>query len=222
MRTMHHLDTATLLAYAAGSLDDCLSVVAACHVAMCGHCRVEVRRAEAIGGALLDTAGSSELSSGSLKQVMTIIETGDMPNSVPNEDPMLENNICRHGLPRPLARLLNHDFDQLPWKTAAPGIMRYEIERQEGGSQLHMLKIRAGQRLPDHGHGGQEMTLVLRGAYQDEIGRFSRGDVADLDVDIEHKPVVDQGEDCVCVVATEAPVRFKGIVPRLLQPFIHV
>ena len=40
---------------------------------------------------------------------------------------------------------------------------------------------------------GQEMTLILRGAYRDQIGRFAPGDVADLDEGIEHQPVIEGG-----------------------------
>jgi putative transcriptional regulator len=85
-----------------------------------------------------------------------------------------------------------------------------------------MLKVRPGHKLPDHGHDGQEMTLILRGAYRDEIGRFAPGDVADLDEHIEHQPVIEDGEDCICLIATEAPARFKGLVPRLLQPIVGI
>jgi putative transcriptional regulator len=46
--------------------------------------------------------------------------------------------------------------------------------------------------------------------------------VADLDEHIEHQPVIEDGEDCICLIATEAPARFKGLVPRLLQPIVGI
>jgi putative transcriptional regulator len=88
--------------------------------------------------------------------------------------------------------------------------------------QLKLLRIGAGRAMPEHGHGGEEITLVLQGAYRDHMGRFARGDVADLDEDIEHKPVVEQGGDCICLVATEAPTRFKSLAARLMQPFVGI
>ena len=73
--------------------------------------------------------------------------------------------------------------------------------------------------MPEHGHGGAELTLVLRGAFHDETGRYARGDVADLDETVEHQPVVtDAGGDCICLIASEKPERFHGLVARLLQP----
>ncbi len=56
MNTAFHLDDATVVAYAGGSLSNCLSVVAASHVAMCDHCRAKVRKAEAVGAALLEAS----------------------------------------------------------------------------------------------------------------------------------------------------------------------
>ncbi len=64
--------------------------------------------------------------------------------------------------------------------------------------------------------------MILSGAYNDSIGRFARGDVADLDETVEHRPVVEQDEPCVCVVATEAPTRFKSRIARILQPMVGI
>ena len=59
---------------------------------------------------------------------------------------------------------------------------------------------------------------MLRGAYQDEVGRFRIGDAADLDESIEHRPVADAAAGCICALACERPARFQGLLPRLLQP----
>ena len=84
--------------------------------------------------------------------------------------------------------------------------------------ELHLISTSAGRDLPEHGHNGAELTLVLRGAYQDETGQFRVGDAADLDESIEHRPVADPEAGCICVLAFERPARFKGLLPRLLQP----
>jgi len=41
---IHHLDDATILSYAAGTLGEALSVAAACHISMCPECRTAVRK----------------------------------------------------------------------------------------------------------------------------------------------------------------------------------
>jgi putative transcriptional regulator len=58
----------------------------------------------------------------------------------------------------------------------------------------------------------------LRGSFSDEVGRFCRGDVADLDDQIEHQPLVDSEEDCICLIATDAPLRFTTLFGKLVQP----
>jgi putative transcriptional regulator len=59
-------------------------------------------------------------------------------------------------------------------------------------------------RLPLHGHTGAELTVVLTGAFTDERGEFRRGDLQEIEK-IEHQPVGDREEGCLCLVAAEGP-----------------
>jgi predicted RNA polymerase sigma factor len=54
VKITHHLDDATLVAYAAGTLGEAHRVVVAAHAAICGECRAAIRAAERVGGMLLD------------------------------------------------------------------------------------------------------------------------------------------------------------------------
>ena len=42
--------------------------------------------------------------------------------------------------------------------------------------------IAAGRKLPTHGHGASELTLVPDGAFTDEIGEYRQGDIQDIDL----------------------------------------
>ncbi len=53
MTITHHLDDATLMSFAAGSLPAALAAVAAAHAAMCPRCRREIAALERLGGALM-------------------------------------------------------------------------------------------------------------------------------------------------------------------------
>ena len=53
MTIAHHLDDATLVALAAGTLNEAHAVIASAHIAMCPHCRATFKNAEAIGGSIL-------------------------------------------------------------------------------------------------------------------------------------------------------------------------
>ena len=66
------------------------------------------------------------------------------------------------------------------------------------------------------------MTLILQGAFSDEVDRFARGDVEFGDENLTHTPIAEVGVDCICLAATDAPLKFSGIIPRLLQPFIKI
>jgi putative transcriptional regulator len=88
----------------------------------------------------------------------------------------------------------------------------------EAGGDLRLLKIKPGRRMPDHGHRGSELTLILDGAYTDKTGTYRAGDVADLGDDLEHRPVADAMHGCICVVASEQPARYKTMLQKLIQP----
>ena len=216
MKPNHHLDDSTLLAYAAGTLDEAFSVVAAAHVAVCPACRDAVRAAEAVGGELLEAAGNIDVSEDCRSKTFAALEQAGLyrlPVAAP-----------RPALPRALAHHLPvANLDDLAWKKKAPGVAVFDVKLPSSArGQLKLLRIGAGRAMPEHGHGGEEITMVLKGAYVDHMGRFAAGDVADLDEDIEHRPVVEQDCDCICLVATERPTRFKSIAARLMQPFVGI
>lgn len=71
--------------------------------------------------------------------------------------------------------------------------------------------------MPAHGHGGEEHTLVLCGAFSDHGGHYAAGDVALADAGVTHRPKADPGEDCICLAVTDAPLRFKGPAGPILN-----
>jgi putative transcriptional regulator len=89
-------------------------------------------------------------------------------------------------------------------------------------ASARLLFIPAGAAMPDHGHNGVEMTMVLKGAFQDEDGYFARGDVEIADVDLHHTPVADIHEDCICLAVTDAPLRFNRLIPKIAQRFLRI
>ena len=64
--------------------------------------------------------------------------------------------------------------------------------------------------------------MVLRGSFTDDGQRFGVGDVETADSDLEHQPVAEPGEDCICLAVTDARLRFRGVFARLVQPFIGI
>ncbi|MBX2837130.1 MAG: ChrR family anti-sigma-E factor [Gammaproteobacteria bacterium] len=210
----HHLADDTLSAYSAGSLNQAMETLIACHLTVCPYCRSRANAADGIGGAMLHESEHLSMQSNA-NQVLTLAM------SQPKFGPKMESVEPEPGIPMPLTRLLGKPLAELDWKRMAPGIKQINLSdqpRKHGAFKL--LHLDPGVVLSQHSHTERELTYVVKGSYQDEIGRFKAGDIADLDDNNIHQPVVDTDEPCIALIATDSPVRFTGVVPRLLQPFV--
>jgi len=212
MSIQHHPDLTTLMAFSAGSLDEPYAAVIATHLAMSEGGRETLRHINTIGGALLHAEPEAELSNGALDRLLGAL--GDEKIEVVPHD-----QRDARGLPLPLQRYLPQGMDAVKWKWTGPGVATADLAwGKDGKSRLMLLRVAAGRRVPEHGHGGQELTLILSGAYRDRFGIFAAGDIADHDEEVEHQPIAEPGEDCVCLVAVDARLTFRGRLMRALQP----
>jgi putative transcriptional regulator len=218
MTISHHLDHATLVAFSAGTLSPGLSLLARAHLELCPACCKAAVAADEIGGNFMCRQEDVQVSAASRAAVMERIQTATL-HRLPVARSTSESEV-----PRVLGEVIGtDDLDSLEWKKAGPGVSMYKLPQQDGGTGfLGLLRIAPGRKMPDHGHGGSELTLILRGAYRDEIGLFSRGDIADLDESIAHTPMVSSEEDCICLTANDAPTRFRSWSARIAQRFIGI
>jgi putative transcriptional regulator len=216
MNINHHADDSTLLSYAAGALPESFSLVMAAHLEQCERCRQRLLEAEDVGGTLLGVIEAEPLAGNNMDKVWAAIESGQPePEAAPQ--PVVD------GLPSVLGRYLPGGLDGIRWRTVAPGIRQYLLKDVESGhGTARLLSIAPGTTIPHHSHGGSELTLILKGSFADEIGRFRAGDLADLDDSVHHQPVADTAEPCICLIATDERLRFTGMFSRLLQPLIGI
>ncbi len=203
MTITHHLDHATMMSFAAGSLPSALAAVAAAHVAMCERCRREIAVHERLGAELM----AEMVSAGMTRAVPS------MPAPSFNAGP--PKQVSGSEVPGPLARLVG-SLDDVRWRWIGPGLWHKPLD-PGGPGTLQLIKAAPGASVPEHSHGGGELTLVLRGALTDETGTYRAGDVADLDGSIEHHPAADTIEGCICAIANEQPTRFRGLLARVMQ-----
>lgn len=205
MTITHHLDDATLMSFAAGALPAALAAVAAAHVAMCPRCRNELAALERIGGALMANLPAAAIER---PEPMPPVPAG---GALRGATQTLEREV-----PGPVARLVPRGLDAVSWRWLGRGVWDRPLPIA-GAGKLRLLKVAPGRNVPEHGHGGAEITLVLRGSFHDETGRYLRGDVAELDESVQHQPVTDAEGDCICLVASEAPERFRSLLARRWQ-----
>lgn len=208
----HHIADDLMAAYAAGSLPHPYALVVASQISMNDEARARYEAQLAVGGSVLDELGSSEISGDFKSRLM------DMLDDAPAE-PIRAPRRPQGVFPGPLMEAMNGR--QPKWKSLGFGVKQSIIYAGEDGS-TRLLYIPAGQAVPEHGHNGLEMTLVLQGAFSDEGGRYGVGDVEVTDEDVDHVPVAEEGLPCICVAATNAPLRFKGFLPRMLQPVFGI
>jgi putative transcriptional regulator len=209
----HHLSDALLTGYATGHLAEAISLVAASHISLCDECRARLASLEALGGALVDSGDELAMAEDALDRVLARLAPPDRRTA-----PL---RAGRTVLPQPLRDYVGGDVEAVKWKSLGGGV-RQAILRAGPRATARLLYIPAGQAVPDHGHRGLELTLVLQGAFRDEVDRFGPGDLEIATEDLEHQPVAEDGEACICLAVTDAPLRFTGVLPRLLQPIFRI
>ena len=209
----HHLTDALLIAYSAGSLPEGFNLVVATHISMCDECRARMHEFDAVGGAVMEAEPPMGLSDGSFAATLAkIANTPKVEAAAPK---------AKSDLPAPLQDYVGGDLADVKWCKVGGGV-RQAILKTDKSASVRLLHIPAGAQMPDHGHRGMELTLVLQGAFKDETDRFGAGDIEVASEDDHHQPVAEEGQDCICLAATDAPLRFNGWIPRIAQPFLRI
>jgi putative transcriptional regulator len=206
----HHPSDAMIAAYAGGSLPQAFALIVASHISQCLDCRATYEAHLASGGAVLEMSCVEAVSTG-LKS--TVLDQLDAPIAT-------KPAYQRSGVfPGPVMEALKGKPPR--WKSLGTGVRQCILSDAPDGS-VRLLYIPPGRAVPDHSHNGLELTLVLQGSFSDETGRFGVGDLEVADQTLEHTPVADAGAPCICLAATDAPLRFNTFIPRLLQPLFRI
>lgn len=212
----HHLSDSLLMAYCAGALPEAFNLIVASHISLCDECRAKLASFDAIGGAVMaQTETETGMKPDALAQTMARINSGALE---PKQTPPRKTDDV---LPAPLIDYVGGGVDSVKWRAVGGGVSQAILPTSSKAS-ARLLRIPAGVAVPDHGHRGMELTLVLQGAFRDEYDHFARGDIEIADEDLHHMPVAEGHEDCICLAATDAPLKFNAILPRLAQPFLRI
>ena len=207
----HHLNDALLMSYAAGTLEEGYSLAVASHISLCDECRARLESYEAVGGTLMED--ESPLCEDALEATFALIDAA--PEFQPRK--LARDRV----LPGPVQDYVGGDLSDVRWRAIGGGV-KQAVLKTDDNSKVRLLSIPGGAAMPHHSHRGLELTLVLKGAFRDEDDRFGPGDIEIATEQDHHTPIAEEGEECICLAVTDAPLRFKGLIPRIVQPFIGI
>lgn len=119
-------------------------------------------------------------------------------------------------LPASLVDFAGFTANDIPWRSRLPGFREARLPDADGLS-ASFLWIRPGRAMPHHTHEGSELTLVVAGGFADGIGHYQRGDIAAADEGVDHRPVADEGEPCICFAVTSGALKVTGSWAQLFS-----
>lgn len=216
---VHQSDEALLLDYASGALNESLSLAMATHLSLSMKSASEYQALNQVGGVMLQEIecesfdGDDDMG---LADVLTRLDDEPVTGR-----PVSFDSVTSDIIPAPLRDYLPADLDALKWRKVGPGVEEFRVKTGTRTGKTSLLRIQPGQSMPEHTHSGREVTVVLKGSYNDGAESFGRGDMQVAGEYANHQPVAHVDEGCVCLVALDAPVHLTGPVGRLLNPFIR-
>lgn len=219
MTIRHHVNDELLFDYVAGRLSESWSIAVATHLALCAGCRDHEAMLNGIGGAALDALEPAAMADDALAACLGRIG-GTAPDPAPTPAPRRADGDPPL-FPRPLRDYVGNRLEDVRWSSVGGGV-RQRILSTGDNARARLLFIPPGGPVPEHGHRGLELTLVLAGSFADGSSTFRRGDLEIADESVEHLPVAGPEGPCVCLAVTDAPLRFKSWLPRLVQPLMRI
>jgi len=230
----YHPTIEVLTDYAAGSLPLAYSLCVSTHLEHCSECQKQVKKLELLGSQLFNAGQSgstteqhdlSSLKSSFFDKLsqepstfhMKEDESSSEMNNETDHSPRWDN----YKIPRSLRQFITKHYDDLSWTRLSPSFKIATLYNEEGGAQVALTRVKAGAHMPTHTHTGDEITLVLEGAFSDESGVYRQGDFINRDASHKHKPIVTKDAECICLTVLDAPIEFTGWFTRLLNPLIR-
>ena len=192
----HHPSEALLSDYASGAIAAGPGAVVAAHLEGCAHCRATLSALEALGGEIIEALPRTLLSLDAVDEALARL---DRPAPPPAP--------ARSTLQRvPFNRELRFGPGMGLAKAGVPG-----------PGLLYRLRLPAGGSTFAHGHDAPEYVAVIKGAFVDGGETYTAGDFAETGVEVEHAIKVTPGGECICLIASDEPLRAVNLAGRLFQ-----
>lgn len=208
----YHPDKSLLVDYSAGNMSFGPALCVTAHLERCQLCHRELQDMTTLGAVLMEQQRAADIGPDLLDRVMHRIENDDLTVSeqavVPERRTVLD-------------RFVPQDLQGIAWRGLGETCKSHELDVGDPSHVVSLIRIRRGGAVPRHTHRGQEITLVLQGGISDACGSYRVGDFIECNEEIDHRPVANQDEDCICLTSRSAPIKFTGPLMRTLNPFLR-
>ncbi|QLE85145.1 transcriptional regulator [Shewanella sp. Scap07] len=216
----HHPKNDILTAFVSGQLPASVSVVVASHVELCEHCQQQVELITAQQAASAFNSASDNALIGEAPISKSEIDELDMIDMITALEPDTASVETA-----PVEVAVNNKLLTLPSALRQVGLKEWQglgklsrarFDLDDDEMRMSLLHIDKGGSVPTHTHKGFEVTLLLEGSFDDEMGHYSVGDFIWLDGEHTHQPVTQEG--CVCLTVSSDAIHFTQGVSQILNP----
>jgi len=212
-----HIPDEWLLDHAAGATPEPVAVLVEAHLALSAPARATYARLAAVGGVMLEQQSPADLAPDALARMLARIDAS------PAIAPAAAARAPVGLLPASVSAYTGPSIDALVWRRVVRGVEQATLKLGTTSPyELSLLRIAAGKSIPQHTHEGNELLLVLAGAFEDGRAAYARGDVCAADASVDHAPVADRATDCLCLHVANAPIKLTGPFGRLLNPLLKL
>lgn len=220
----HHPQYDLLCAFVEGELPASLSAGIAIHAELCETCAKNIERLTQESAANTFASDVKVYNAYSDKQT-TIAANDDsafkqMIDSITNDESIIESKVHE-----PLDIEIKGTTYQLPQALRSMSMMgwqkmgklsRSRLNLNEGSLHSSLLHIDKEGGVPSHTHKGFELTLLLEGSFEDEMGTYVKGDFIWLTNKETHTPHTTEG--CLCYTVADDALQFTQGLSKLLNP----
>ncbi|MDT8427927.1 MAG: ChrR family anti-sigma-E factor [Pseudomonadales bacterium] len=217
----YHPDSRFLTDYAAGNLPTSQAVCVATHLEFCAKCRAHVQQLTHIGCSLFEQLqpepAPQEDVFARLMQRIDQMPAPDTASATGSE----QTNSAAMTLPRIIYKLANGSLSRLSWVQLGQALRVAPVCVSGDQRETAIYDIKAGGRMPEHEHRGEEITVLLKGSFSDADGTYRKGDFIVRNCGETHQPMATQDADCICLVCLEKPIKPKSWWYRLLEPYVQ-
>jgi putative transcriptional regulator len=144
----------------------------------------------------------------------SMIDSITSSDSVYIEKPVIPKSVNVRGheyiIPRAIDKVAQSNWQNLG------KLSRARLDLNEGGVHTSLLHIDPSGTVPAHTHKGFELTLLLDGSFEDELGAYTKGDFIWLTKSHTHKPETKDG--CLCYTVSSNALQFTKGLARILNP----